>query len=246
MSIKIVILIIIIILLFLLYHKLNVQETFQNVFQDKINIIQTWKDTNIPEKYQPFVNQVKKMNPNSNYMFFSDEDINNFIFSKFPQYYKIFQNFPYIIQKIDFFRYLAVYYYGGVYLDLDFKNFKSFDNINRSKCVFPLEYMNNNDDILKRQGFKGLIGNYAFYAPKNHAFIKKIIDNIVNNRIPNVDKQYKNNKNKYVFYKTGPVLVTQSYIDFKEKQNIEIIKPKPFQNYYFGDYGKHYLMGSWK
>jgi|TARA_B110000483_G_scaffold204262_2_gene247161 mannosyltransferase OCH1-like enzyme len=236
-------LLILILIIFIIFNYYN-----KNLFPytKKINIIQTWKDNHIPLKYQPFVNQVKKMNPNANYMFFTDKDIEQFILTKFPQYYKTFKNFPYTIQKIDFFRYLAVYYYGGVYLDLDFKNYKSFDDIDRSKSVFPLEFMNSSDEILKQQGFKGLIGNYAFYAPKNHPFIKKIIDNIMSNRIKNVGNKYNNDKNKYVFYTTGPVLVTQSYIDFKQKEDIEIIKPTPFKKYNFGNYGVHYLMGSWK
>ena len=51
---------------------------------------------------------------------------------------------------------------------------------------------------------------------------------------------------KYVFYKTGLVMVSQTYIDYKNKNEINIIKPQPFKFGYFGNYGKHYLMGSWK
>ena len=89
---------------------------------------------------------------------------------------------------------------------------------------------------------KKLIGNYAFYAPKKHPFLKKIIDNIVNNRI---DIKL-NNKEKYVYYTTGPVMVTQSYIDFENKEEIELIQPIPFKPSHFGQYGKHLNNGNWK
>ena len=207
-------------------------------------IIQTWKDRNIPKKYQELVNKVKKLNPKSRYMFFTDNDIDNFILKKYPEYYRIYNNFDYKIQKIDFFRYLAVYYYGGVYLDLDISLNKSLKNINKSnRCVFPLEFERNGDKLLRNQNFKGLIGNYAFYAPKKHPFIKKIINNIVIKRIKiKKEKDYM----RYILYTTGPVMVTQSYIDFNNKSLVKIIKSNPYKKSRFGNYGEHTSMGSWK
>ena len=114
------------------------------------------------------------------------------------------------------------------------------------QCVFPLEFQKNSDKLLQNQGFKGLIGNYAFYAPKKHEFIKQIIDNIVNNRIPMSLDTNSSNYRKYIYYTTGPVMVTQSYLDFKSKNQIKIIKKSPFENSCFGYYGKHNNFGSWK
>lgn len=217
------------------------------LFPETLNIIQTWKDYDIPEKYQNFIKGIKKLNPNSKYIYFTDIEINNFVKNKFPQYYNTFKNFKYTIQKIDFFRYLAVYYFGGVYLDLDIELSMPLSELNNNKnAVFPLEFTQNSDKLLQRQGFKGLIGNYAFYAPKGHPFLKKIIENIVNNRIKNIEYQNGINYQKYVFYTTGPVMVTQSYIDFYKKDQVSIIKPSPFVKASFGKFGKHHLMGSWK
>lgn len=214
---------------------------------NNLNIIQTWKDHNIPEKYQNYVNQIKKLNPKSKYIFFTDIEIENFIKNKFPEYYSTFKNFKFKIQKIDFFRYLAVYYYGGVYLDLDIKlSLPLSDLTNNKNAVFPLEFKKNSDKLLQQQGFYGLIGNYAFYAPKKHPFLKLIIDNIVNDRIKNIDDLIETNYQRYVLYKTGPVMVTQSYIDYSDKQKVNIIKPFPFRSSSFGKYGIHQLMGSWK
>jgi mannosyltransferase OCH1-like enzyme len=230
-----VIIIIIIVIVSLLYYYYSTP---------KLNIIQTWKDNRIPIKYLKLRNQLKKHNPHANYIFFTDNDIEIFIKTQFPQYINFFNNLPFKIQKIDFFRYLAVYYYGGVYFDLDYESLKPLSSLfNESNAIFPVEFLNNTDLILRQQGFKPLIGNYAFYAPKNHPFLKLIIDNIVNNRI-----KIKNNisQNKYVYYTTGPVMVTQSYLDFKDKLNVDLIKPNPFKKSHFGIYGKHMNMGSWK
>lgn len=246
LNIIIFLLIILIVILYICKRYFYIKESF-DINPIAPNIIQTWKNNIIPEKYKIFVKKIKKLNPKSKYMFFNDDDIEHFIKNKFPKYYNIFNKFPYKIQKIDFFRYLAIYYYGGVYLDLDIFLSKSLLNIGlENKCVFPLEYINNSDILLQKQGFKGLIGNYAFYSPKGHSFIKKIIDNIVNNRIKTID--YKNgfDYQRYVLYKTGPVMVTQSYIDYRNKNFINLIKPYPFEKFCFGDYGKHQMMGTWK
>jgi len=94
-----------------------------------------------------------------------------------------------------------------------------------------------------------LIGNYAFYAPKKHPFIKQIIDNINNERIK--IKNSLDDKNKYVYYTTGPVMVSQSYLDYNSGKGhsnckVILIKPESFEQSCFGDYGKHRNMGSWK
>ena len=213
-------------------------------YSTPFNIIQTWKTDNIPPKYKQMVDKVKKLHPDANYMFFTDNDIVNFIKTRFPQYLSIYNNFKYKIEKIDFFRYLAIYYYGGLYLDLDMEMHKSFNPTDflSNECVFPIEFLQNGDFVLQKQHFNKLIGNYAFYAPKNHPFLKLIIDNVVNKRL---QKSLSRSPEKYVYYSTGPVLVTQSYIDFSQK-TIKLIKPIPFRKEHFGKYAKHKLMGSWK
>ena len=152
-----------------------------------MNIIQTYKTYNIPELCKPFVESVKKLNPKCNYMFFTDDDIIEFIKTNTPEYYDTFIKFPFKIQQIDFFRYIAIYFYGGLYLDLDVENTMGFDDLDLTKCIFPMEITNNSDVLLQKQHVHYLLGNYAFYAPKGSLFVKNIIDNIVTQRISNND-----------------------------------------------------------
>lgn len=235
----VLVLILILVLFFLMKKK---KETFSIVYS--YNIIQTWKDNAIPIKYKSLIHSVKKNNPKANYMFFTDYDIKNFMKEKFPQYLNTFYSLPFTIQKIDFFRYLAIYYYGGIYLDLDMKIHRNLEDLSHSyKCIFPLEFQQNTDSLLQQQNFKGLIGNYAFYAPKNHPFLLKIINNIHQSRIPMTLTE--KNRSKYIFYTTGPVMVTQSYLDYKQKEDIKIIYPEPFKKSSFGIYGSHISFKSW-
>jgi len=180
-------------------------------------------------------------------MFFNDNNILEFIKTYYPEYEETFNNFPHPIQRIDFFRCLAIYKYGGFYLDMDMEIHTSLTPLLDNEAVFPKEWQQNGDPILQEQGMQLLLGNYAFGAIPNHPFIKQIIDNIVTQRIP--QDKIPNKKDKQIFYTTGPVLVTQSLIDYQKinTNKITLIEPTPkFKHAQFGNYGSHKMMGSWK
>ena len=105
-----------------------------------MNIIQTWKTKNVPAYYHGYINKIKNLHPQWNYMFFDDNAIVDFMKSKMPEYINVFNNLPYTIQKIDFFRYLAIYYYGGVYLDLDMDIFVHMDYISNKHIPTDIYY----------------------------------------------------------------------------------------------------------
>jgi len=209
-----------------------------------MNIIQTWKTNEIPEHYRNFVYNLRGTNSENNFMFFTDASIITFIQEHFPEYYQTFLNLKYKIQQIDFFRYLAVYHYGGVYLDLDVNIITNMDDLDKSVCNFPIEIKNEDGSML--------LGNYAFYAPKNHPFIKHIIDNIANPLISEEEIKFAqenhtdDKEHVYVYYTTGPELVTRAYWSYEDRDSIKLLEPTPYQNDCFGKYGRHCSYGSWK
>jgi mannosyltransferase OCH1-like enzyme len=206
-----------------------------------MNIIQTWKEKGVPPVVFPFVEKMRDLNSNCSHSLFADEDIINFIKRRMPEYFDTFTRLKYKIQQIDFFRYLAIYYYGGVYLDLDMEMTLPFDDLDLTKCTFPVE--------TKKEDFK-LLGNYAFYAPRNDPFIKHIIDCIVNNEIKEEEiKQEEHTddvKQVYVYYTTGPVLLTNAYKSYKNREDILLLEPEPYKENCFGKYGFHNCYGFWK
>lgn len=209
-----------------------------------MNIIQTWKTNEIPVHYYGFIQKIRDANPTCKFLFFTDESIVTFITEKFPEYYETFVNLKYKIQQIDFFRYLAIYHYGGVYLDLDMDVSKNFNDLDKSVCQFPIEIKNQDGSIL--------LGNYAFYAPQGDLFIKHIIDNIVNPPISLDEIQFAQDNHSddkehvYVYYTTGPELVTRAYWSYEKRDQIKLLEPEPYQNDCFGKYGRHCSYGSWK
>jgi len=209
-----------------------------------MNIIQTWKTSEIPFYYYDFVQKLRDNNPTCKFMFFTDNNIIEFIEDNMPEYIETFMNLKYKIQQIDFFRYLAIYYYGGLYLDLDMDTDLPFNDLDTTICYFPIEIKNRDDSFL--------LGNYAFYAPAGHPFIKHIIDNIVNPPISDEeikfaqDNHTDDKEHVYVYYTTGPELVTRAYWNYENKEDIHLLEPNPYKNDCFGKYGKHLSYGSWK
>lgn len=213
-------------------------------------IIQTWKTNIVPQRYISLIDSVKSNNPDYEYLFFTDESIEKFFRLHYPEYLSTYSSLPIKIQKIDFFRYVAVYHYGGFYLDLDMNCLKSFDDLLNKSCVFPVdEYIDARYCQHGRYkpfcdaGQNFLLGQYAFAASPKHPFIKELIDNIYNNinrYIKNVDF----NSEEYIYKTTGPDYVTEIYMKYKNKGSIDILDIGKRQ--YFGNYAKHNYFGTWK
>lgn len=213
-------------------------------------IIQTWKNSTIPARYSKLVDSIKQNNPDYKYLFFTDTDIETFLKINYPEYHQTYLKLPIKIQRIDFFRYVAVYHYGGFYMDLDMNCLKPFDDLLKYNCIFPVdefiaEYMcrlQRYKNICDKEQYF-LLGQYAFAAAPRHPFIKNIIDIIHTN----IDRYVKNviyKDDDYVYKTTGPDFVTNVYINYSDKNDIFILNNGKRQ--YFGDYAKHNYFGTWK
>lgn len=248
---NIIILILIAITFIMILSKKNIKENFSSNSTIPKIIIQTWKDNSIPEKYYNEVKSVKEKNPGYEFKFFTDEDIETFLKSTYPDYYETYKKLPIKIQKIDFFRYIAVYHYGGFYFDLDMECLKPLDDLLQYESVFPLdmhitqkrcvENSSRYDEFCKKD-VKFLVGQYAFAAKPKHEFIKLLIDNI-HEHIDVIVKN-KNNTHLYVYRTTGPDYVTMNYLDYNGVEKIYVLEHPEGQ--YFGDYAVHKYYGTWK
>jgi mannosyltransferase OCH1-like enzyme len=252
--------IIIYLLYFIIDNRLSVKkiknENFDNNFIPKI-IIQTWKTNKIPIKYKNDIATITNYNKDYQYLFFTDDDIEVFLKENYPEYYKTYIKLPIVIQKIDFFRYIAVYHYGGFYMDLDMKGLSSLDELLKYECVFPVDqnirHMCNKPryNYFCKKDMYFLLGQYAFGAKPYNKFIKKLIDTIHHN-IDNYINQHsmlqknthKYSKHRYVYSSTGPDFVTNVYMDYIDKDNIHILHYPEDQ--FFGKYAKHNYYGTWK
>ena len=86
----------------------------------KIIHIIWWQGKNkIPGKFLNNINSWKRHNKNYDVIIWDESKLKKFIKESYKNEWKNLQKYKYMIQKIDYCKYLVLYFYGGVYIDID-------------------------------------------------------------------------------------------------------------------------------
>ncbi|ARF09145.1 glycosyltransferase [Catovirus CTV1] len=179
---------------------------------------------NIPEDYPNYSNSWKKYNPDYKYMFWDKDKIDNLINNFFPYFKERYNSYPKIIQKIDVSKFMILYIYGGVYVDLDSECLKSINSL-----------LENNKIILSKNNGNAIINLY------NHGTISQVLENSFlasekNNNFwihcinmamaEDIKQNFWETNEKYVFRTTGPSLVSRAYHSYPNKNDFTLIDYK--------------------
>ena len=108
----------------------NHNEGYEPGVEIPLNIYQTWKTKDLPEKMRENVDRLKLKNPDFEYHLFDDEDCRQFIQNNFEE--DVLTAYDKIIPgayKADLWRYCILYINGGVYLDIKYSNVDDFNLI---------------------------------------------------------------------------------------------------------------------
>jgi mannosyltransferase OCH1-like enzyme len=214
-------------------------------------IIQVWGggEHDLSKFAKAAIANVKLLNHDFEYLFFDDHRIDSFTTEYFPQYRSLFNSFRYNIQKYDFFRYLAIYHFGGFYFDLDMFLYKNLSDLLENSCVFPFERIGINKYTKEQYNMHWDVGNFAFGAAPGHPFIRAIIENCVRAQrepewaeimLKSIPWMFR--KDAYVICTTGPGVVTRTYAENPHLQStVKILMPENMYNprnwTQFGSYG---------
>jgi inositol phosphorylceramide mannosyltransferase catalytic subunit len=195
-------------------------------------------ESNIPEKYEKFYKSCMKINSNYKRIIWDSETIKDLIKNNYPEYLNFYEKLPLMVQKIDFAKYVILYHYGGVYIDMDVKCLKNIDDL---KKKFPdadfivselpmnkielksIKLINNLNKRVKKMKRNKLINNGIILSKKKLDFLLILIEEIINNFY------YKHNKNLrdiYIFVTTGPIIFTNVILNYKGISNIKVIDNK--------------------
>lgn len=206
----------------------------------------TYKNHDLPETYKMCQTEIKRLHPDFEYRFYTDDDMDKIMKNDFPEYYDKFNELPRMIMKIDMFRYFLMYKYGGLYTDMDYLMFRPFDLLNE-KVVIPA-----NRDLDKNNKLTCL-GNCIFASVPNHPFWKSLMDTLLTIDRKNLPFKGKNN----VINSTGPMFVFNMYVKYLNKDDIIIPRrmlfhpPTNIDEKYIkklkkkGVYGMHICTGLW-
>jgi mannosyltransferase OCH1-like enzyme len=164
------------------------------------NIFQSWYTKDPDPRLKKKIINFRRMNPLYKYYLYDDKEMDEFV----NKYYEgeiadCYNKLNIIVAKVDFWRYLILYKYGGVYLDMDSSINKNLDNLIKEDDQAIITAESNFDYYVQ----------WALIFSKEHPILKKTIDliveNIKNNRYPND-----------IHSMTGPTVYTKA-IDYVNK-----------------------------
>ncbi|MAB39901.1 MAG: hypothetical protein CL525_12525 [Aequorivita sp.] len=167
---------------------------------------------------------------NYDYKLWNLEDCENLIKEDFNEYWQLWQDFRYDIQRCDFIRYCILYKFGGLYLDCDIRPMKNL------AAVFsePIYFVHWADDKNKKPY------NAVMHSSKNHNLFLEIIKQCKEDFYEKCEiKTYETWKGRFVFQTTGHSMLER--VTKKQKIN----KDKYFHNVlYIKNYDKGFDIGN--
>jgi inositol phosphorylceramide mannosyltransferase catalytic subunit len=202
---------------------------------------QTWKSQRIPGWATKWHASWYKYNPQLQLVLWSDKMNRELVKTYAPWFLKTYDAFPVHIQRVDAVRYLILYLYGGIYVDLDFECYKSIERFRQYDLVFSYS------------GNAPFITNSIMMSRPGHPFWLKVLRQM--QKMP--PKKWYELKSYYVLRTTGPVMlhrVIQKYNFSKDR--ILVLRSKYFfpfsmfekhkRDHYFPQaYGAHHHMCTW-
>jgi len=183
-------------------------------------------ENNIPEDYPNYSGSWKEKNPEFTYIMWDNDMIVELIKKTFPQFMVIYDSYPKLVQKVDAAKYIILYHFGGIYIDMDLECIhnlsgllNSYDN-NTCECVLlkcdmniltRLTFYSTTNDIMQNCFAMSVPNFYLWKSCINLMSIEDI--NIGNYEL----------LEKYIFRTTGPGLLTNAYHNLKDKSKIYLL-----------------------
>jgi mannosyltransferase OCH1-like enzyme len=141
------------------------------------------------------------MNPEFAFMTWDENSIAREAMRISPTCWERFRSFPNLISKVDFGRYILLYNYGGISVDLDMKPLRP---------VRETPGLDEHDFIVSGGAFPfgnvGLVNNAVFIITPKHPLMLTLIERIINQKS---DPSNYPTRELYVMNTTGPLAVSQ-------------------------------------
>ena len=189
---------------------------------------------NVPLKYKKYLQSWKKNHslPEWKIIYWNKHIFENEILNQYPNYINIYKNLPFMIQKIDFAKYLILYHMGGIYVDVDTISEKSLE-------LFLKKYDRCDVILTKFKVFEELpiyvINNGIIMSKEKHPLLKNIIENIPTHQL------FYDINDWYILKSTGPYYFTKiilKYLSEYQDKGIMIIPNDVLESCTLSEYQK--------
>lgn len=220
-------------------------------------IHRTWRSADIPAAALPWTRTWGDRNPDFDIRFYDDAACAAFVAREMPEYLSVYHRLPRPVQRADFFRYLVVYRFGGVYVDIDMECLRPFDRfLDIAGLMLSVEEKLTPTRQLEL-GYRApwQLANCVFAAEAGHWFLARLIERIADSQVGCVVTAEPTDGD--VLDSTGPRLLTRLYFELTlaERSDIGVVAqiywmpPTWYPNRWpvnLNMYARHHFMGSWR
>jgi alpha 1,6-mannosyltransferase len=117
------------------------------------------------------------------YKFWTDDEIDTFVSTKYPEMYKYFTQLARPVMKSDIFRLLVVHAYGGTWADVDTVSFRNMQSWTKDhdgvKMVIGIESDYPDTWYIQKHARSLQFTQWTFAAAPKHPLITKMLDSIL-------------------------------------------------------------------
>ncbi len=175
-------------------------------------IFQIWiGDKPLPLEFQKARQSIFEVLPDWKYIEINNSNHEEFVKQYFPDFLKYYISFPYLIQRVDAIRYMFLYIYGGIYIDMDYIVLKSFNEI-----IKHMDESEKTIGLMKSNNTNILTNSFIISRPKEEFWLHCI----ENMKTPL--KFWVIGKHMKVLKSTGPYMLSETYDRFENKEHIII------------------------
>ena len=174
----------------------------------------------IPEKFNNYIKSIKKFNPDWEYNLWDEISILNLL-SKNKQHIDTYYKFSYLHQKIDYARYVILYHFGGVSIDIDTECLKSLNGLIEKYKDYSLIVSEANSKFLEKIiiCYNVCLNNATIFAKINNLVLFELIKHIdKNNQCP-----FYKTQSLCIINTTGPKVFSYIINKYKDKVKIKIL-----------------------
>jgi mannosyltransferase OCH1-like enzyme len=211
----------------------------------------TCKEKPIPERYQFFLQRMIDFHPGWKCILYDDQEAEIIISQHFPKILDIYRSYPYGIQRSDIFRIIAVYLYGGFYLDLDIYCLEKLDELCSHTIVLGEEKtLTEEQNKVLRHKYPLRIANYMFGSVPGHKFWLEFLNEAMRLSPMRIETE------DDILNSTGPGLLTDVYHEKRSGYPDIVLLPRPGykcmnkwcqqDSCHFGHFAAHFHLGSWR
>ena len=200
---------------------------YKNEFPKMVH--QIWSDDHPPVEWLPTrktcMDMYKKLG--YTYKLWSFTDVEKLIASDYHWLLPTWQSYPYIVEKADVSKYILLYHYGGIYMDLDVECVGNFDPVLRNVT-------NNEHTVARYTDPSGIAADTLMAKARNPFFFHTI------HRLPKANGWY-GVPYATIMFSTGPMYLGLSFNSFPCKDQMHIVPVTFLTETYF----VHHHASSW-